>query len=416
MTENLFSPAFFAGNRERLLNELGFGALVVLTAHGHMQRGSDSAFHFEQEANFWYLTGIDYPDWWLILDGNSRKCWLVRPEADEIRDIFDGSLNDKAALKISGADAVLDRTEARRMLGTLHGHHSVAYSLLPQAELSRYGFYPNPAPRELQDELRLFSVRDCRQELARLRAIKQDVEISALQKAINITIDGLKTVYKQLGKSKYEYEIEALLSYEFRMKGAEGHAYDPIVAGGKNACTLHYVDNNSLLNKKEWLLADVGARYQHYCADITRTIPLNKTPTKRQRAVYEAVERVQKTAIKLCVAGQSVADYNQAVETAMRQELIGLGLMKEGDGEDVLRQYFPHAISHGLGIDVHDALGRPTHFAAGMVLTVEPGIYIPKESIGVRIEDDILITVDGPKNLSRKLPSNLDKLLALTKS
>lgn len=413
MIENQFSPAFFAGNRERLLSELGYGALVVVSAFSQMQRGSDSAFHFEQEANFWYLTGIDHPDWWLIIDGIDRKSWLVHPEADEMRDIFDGSLDAKTALKNSGADAVIDRTEARRLLGSLHAHHSVAYSLLPQAELSRYGFYPNPAPRDLQDELRLFSVRDCRQELNRLRAIKQDNEIKAIQTAIDITISGFKTTYKQLPKLKYEYEVEALLTHEFRRSGAEGHAYDPIVADGENACTLHYIANSAPLNKKDWLLCDVGAKYQHYCADITRTIPLSKNPTKRQRAVYEAVERVQKVAIKLCMAGQSVAEYHEAVEKSMCTELIGLKLITEEDNEEALRRYFPHAISHGLGIDVHDPLGRPTQFAVGMVLTVEPGIYIREESLGVRIEDDILITLDGPVNLSRKLPTNIDKLLAL---
>jgi Xaa-Pro aminopeptidase len=413
MNQPHFSAEFFAGNRKKLLGELNHGALVMLAGYGQMQRGSDSAYHFEQEANFWYLTGIEHPDWWLLIDGSQGRSWLICPEIDEVRQIFDGSLSPEAARVISGVDAVIDRTEARRMLSTLRRQHSVIYSLMPQAELSRYGFYPNPAPKELIDELRTFQVQDCRLELSRLRAVKQPIEIDAMQAAVDLTIDGFKRAFKEMPKLSHEYEVEALFTHEFRHRGAKGHAYDPIVASDGNACTLHYVANEDSFTKKSWLLCDIGARHHGYAADITRTFPVSKNYTKRQRAIYEAVERVHAFAICLCTAGQSVMEYHEAVEDKMMHELVGLRLAKSMDDEEALREFFPHAISHGLGVDVHDPLGRPVQFAPGMVLTVEPGIYVPSERFGVRIEDDILITEDGPRNLSAKLPTNLDKLLAL---
>jgi Xaa-Pro aminopeptidase len=407
-----FDANFFAGNRQALLKSLGGGALVVLTAYSAMQRRADAAFKFEQEANFWYLTGIDAPDWQVIIDGSQRKAWLVQPEVDDVRNLFDGSLSAENAMKQSGIKDVLDRTEARQLLAKLKSSHSVAYTVLPSAEHERHGFTPNPAGKRLSEELKShYAVQDAGEKLAKLRAIKQPVEIAAIQKAVDITVGGIKSALRQLKNMKYEYEFEAVLNAHFRAAGAEGHAYDPIIAGGDNACTLHYIANNDRLQKKDWLLFDAGAYWQHYAADITRTVPLGQ-PTQWQRDVYEATLRVHDAAIKLCAPGRSVIAYQQAVDEAMEDELVALGLIERGD-KDGLRHYFPHAISHGLGIDVHDPLGKPVQFDVGMVLTVEPGIYVPEKGFGVRIEDDILITEDGPKNLSAKLPVSLEGLKKL---
>ncbi len=370
-------------------------------------------FKFEQEANFWYLSGLDHPDWWLIIDGDQGRTWLVKPEVDEVRQIFDGSLDAEMTLKVSGANAVIDRTEARRLLPTLRARHRIVYTLLPQAVRSQYGFHPNPAQAEMNDELRMFEVRDCRKEIATLRAIKQPIEIQAIQKAVDITIDGFKSSLSKLGTLKNEYEIEAILDYKFKSLGASGHAYDPIVAGGSNACTLHYVNNNQALKKQDWLLMDVGAKYNHYCADITRTFPLGKQFTKRQLAVYEAVLRVHNTAVKLCHPGTSVSEYQKQVEAVMTSELESLKLIGPHEDSKRMRAYFPHAISHGLGLDVQDPLGAPVLFKAGMVLTVEPGIYLHEENLGIRIENDILITEEGPRNLSKRLPNDINSLLKL---
>jgi Xaa-Pro aminopeptidase len=213
-------------------------------------------------------------------------------------------------------------------------------------------------------------------------------------------------VRQKLPTLRYEYEVEAEFSYYLRRHGAKGHAYDPIVASGQNACTLHYVDNTSRLKKRQLLLLDIGARSGGYAADITRTYALGE-PTKRQVAVHEAVQDAQRQIISLLKPDLSIEEYHRDVDVIMKQALLSLGLMKDMEDDTAYRTYFPHAISHGLGIDVHDSLGGPRYLQPGMVLTVEPGIYIPDEGIGVRIEDDILITDTGHANLSARLSTDL---------
>lgn len=411
--DSYFKASFFAHNREQLLHEVGRGALIVLTAFGQMQRGNDTAFLFEQEPNFWYLSGIDKPDWWLIIDGAQNRTWLVSPDIDEIRQVFDGGLDNEAATAISGADSVIDRTEARRLLAGLRSNHRIVYTVRPQTMYSHYGFYPNPALKNLGDELRMFEMRDCRKEVATLRAIKQEVEIKAIKKAISITISGFNRVMAKLTDIKYGYEIEAELTYEFRRLGASGHAFEPVIATGKDACTIHHITTDQVIARHSWLLMDVGARFQNYCADIARTIPMSNQFSDRQQSVYGAVERVHNMAVKLCNPGMVVAEYLRQVDAAMSAELIALKLISSPGNTTVMRKYFPHAISHGLGIDPHDPLGAPVLFKPGMVLAVEPGIYIPEEKLGIRIENNILITDDGPINLSKALPTNLNSLLKL---
>ena len=396
----------FVSNRQRLSTELK-GELVVVAAYAGMQRGNDMAFAFEQEANFWWLTGIEVADWWLIFDGTRGKSWLVAPKVDEIHEVFDGSLSYEAALKTSGADAVLSHDEAMKMLRVMAKKHSVVHTLGDQPYAEYLDFTLNPAPKKMYDMLsRTFnSVLDCRKELAKLRAIKQPEEITRMKKAISLTMEAFEVAKESLAIARHEYEIEAGFTHYFRSRGASGHAYDPIVAGGKNACTLHYVENNARLKKRELLLIDIGARVDGYAADITRTYAFSE-PTKRQREVHAAVRQAQAEIIALLKPDLSVEEYQRDVDSIMTEALLKLGLMKSRDDEKSYRKYFPHAISHGLGVDVHDSLGAPRFLQAGMVLTVEPGIYIPEESIGVRIEDNILITESGATNLSARLSTD----------
>jgi Xaa-Pro aminopeptidase len=398
---------FFASNRDQLTTKLK-GGIVVLTAYTEMQRSNDTAFAFEQEANFWWLTGIEVADWWLIIDGTRHKSWLVAPTLSKSHEIFDGSLSPEKAKKISGVDEVIARDDAKSLLRDLAKKHSVVHTLGEQPYAEYLDFSLNPAGRKLHEMMeRTFnSVQDCRKDLAKLRAIKQPEEVAHMKKVINLTIAAFEEVKAGLDAMSYEYEVEAEFSYLFRRKGAKGHAYDPIVASGKNACTLHYGSNSDKMKKRELLLLDIGARHEGYAADITRTYALGE-PTKRQRDVHAAVQRAQAEIIKLLRPELSVEEYQRDVDRIMTEALMSLGLMKNADDEAGFRKYFPHAISHGLGIDVHESLGAPRSFQAGMLLTVEPGIYIPEEGIGVRIEDDILITDKGRTNLSARLSTDL---------
>lgn len=395
---------FFEGNRQALLNRLGRGALVVVTGYGEMQRGNDAAHLFEQEANFWYLTGIEAPDWWLIMDGNSGVSWLVKPDVEEMQQIFDGSLDGKAAGRVSGVKHTITRDEALIKLRALTKTHSVVYTV-NQSKLVREHthFQLNTAQGELYKLLeRTFQkVQDCYRDLAILRTIKQPEEVAAIEKAIKITNAALKTVHGSFGTYKTEYEIEADLTHSLRRAGAAGHAYSPIIATGKNACTLHYHANNDKLAKKELVLIDVGARVDGYAADISRTYAFGQ-PTKRQKEVHQIVQAAQIACIKLLKPGLRFDEYQVSVEAIMTEAVVKAGF-KASD----LHTYFPHAIGHGLGVDVHDTIAGYETLEPGMVLTVEPGLYIPEEGIGVRIEDDILITETGHRNLSRQLSTDL---------
>lgn len=400
-------PSFFRDNRDHL-RHVTKGGLIIVSAYTAMQRSNDASFAFEQEANFWYLTGINAPDWWVIIDGKSKKSWLVAPEVDDVHQVFDGSLLMSDAQKISGVDAVISPNEADTLLRDLAKQHSLVYAVGDDPRAEHYDFSVNPAQKDMWLRLtRIFAdVQDCRKQLARLRAIKQPEEVRALKKAIKLTVDAFTNVKQSLPLLQTEYEVEAEFTYAFRKSGAIGHAYDPIVASGKNACTLHYNQNQQKLQKNSLLLLDIGARVDGYAADITRTFAVG-TPTPRQTAVHAAVEKAHKQIIGLLHPGLSVLEYHKTVDDIMQDALIDLGLLTSKDDTKTYRTYFPHAISHGLGIDVHDSLGGPTEFASGMVLTVEPGIYIPEEGIGVRIEDDILITDTGHTNLSAALPTSL---------
>lgn len=399
-------PTFFSANRDRLINALQ-GGLVIMAGHTGMQATGDTVASFEQESNFWWLTGIEVADWWLIIDGARGKTWLVAPTVSENHQIFDGSMSAEKAISISGVDAVIDMKEALSTLRDLARHHSMVYTLgeHPYAEYLDFTF--NPAPKKLHDVLeRTFNaVHDCRPELTLLRAIKQPEEIAAIKKAVSLTADAFLLVKEKLPELHYEYEVEAEFTYYFRRHGARGHAYDPIVASGGNACTLHYINNNAKLKKHQLLLLDIGVRYRGYAADISRTYALGE-PTKRQQAVHKAVQVAQSKIIKSLKPGGLMSEYYQAVDTVMADALVELGLLRDRKDQDTYRRYFPHAISHGLGVDVHDNLGVPKYFEPGMVLTVEPGIYIPEEGIGVRIEDDILITETGHSNLSASLSTD----------
>lgn len=376
---------------------------AVLTAFSAMQQTNDSAGPFVQESSFFWLTGITEPNWQLVVFG--EKSWLVSPSKSDIHRIFDGGMSAEKAKQISGVSEVIFEDDYKSLLKELGDENPVVHTILRHPHSSDFDFVLNPALQRLHAKLqRSFSeVIDCRKELSKLKAIKSDEEVELIQQAIDISIDGFNKVKATLGIAKYEYQVEATLSFAFRSAGAEGHAYAPIVGTGKNACTLHYVANNDAFAENGMVLIDAGAKVGSYAADITRTYAIG-TPTEREQAVHAEVEKAHKAIIELIQPGASIVDYHTKVDEIMKQALKNLHLLKAPTD---YRRYFPHAISHGLGIDVHDSLGGFEAFQPGMVLTVEPGIYIEEEGIGVRIEDDILVTKDGNVNLSAALPTSL---------
>jgi Xaa-Pro aminopeptidase len=405
-----FTPEFFAGNRERLRQLFQGTAPIVITANGLLQRGGDSAFPFRQDSSFWYLTGINDPDITLVMD--KAREYLIVPARGDSRVAFDGAVDAGALKRVSGVATVFDDSVGWRQLSARLAKvkHVATLAALP-AYIEAHGMYTNPARATLIDRLKSekdgLELLDISMHLANLRMIKQPIELEAIRAAIDITVDTMREVSRPatLKKYAYEYEVEADLTRGFRRRGASGHAFEPIVAAGKHACTLHNVANNGSLASDELLLMDVGADVNGYAADITRTVSLS-VPSKRQQAVFDAVLDVQRFALTLMKPGNTIKDNEQRIEQYMGEKLRELGLIKTISHEEV-RHYYPHATSHFLGLNVHDVGDYNRALEPGMVLTVEPGIYIAAEGIGIRIEDDVLITGDGCEILTDRLPRQL---------
>lgn len=393
---------FHTENRRRFI-ERTQGALVIIAGHEQMQLSGDMAAPFLQEANFWWLSGVESPGWKMIIDGARGRATLVRPSLSAAQQTFDGDITDDQALAVSGAVAVIAEDQLEHELKQLARTHPRVLTVINKADGE---FYANPAQQKLKARLdRIFvAAESCNKELAELRAIKQPAEIERIKKAIKVTTDTFAAVKSKWAAYKAEYEVEADFTWQFRRNNTT-HGYDPIVAAGPRACTLHYHANNQKISKREAVVLDIGARYGGYSADITRTYCEN--PSKRIAQVHKAVMDAHNAIIALLQPDLLVGDYIKKSDEIMQDALVALGLIESRSDAQAYRTYFPHAVSHGLGVDVHDSLGAPRYFKPGMVLTVEPGIYIPAEGIGVRIEDDILITDSGRQNLSGMLSTDL---------
>lgn len=378
------------------------GALMVISGYDAMQLSGDMAAEFLQESNFWWLTGIQEPGWKAIIEGSRGKVTLVRPDIPEIQRVFEGGMDDDTARALCGAQVVIGLKDFEHELKQLARTHPRVVTVDPQKGY----FHNNPAQARLKQQLeRIFErVEPCNSKLQELRAIKQPHELEQIRRAVKLTAAAFKAARDDWHTYKHEYQVEADFTRQFRMANA-AHAYAPIIAAGKNACTLHYEKNAGPITKKDCVVLDIGARVNGYAADITRTYCA--APSKRAIAVHAALQQAQRDIIKLIEPNMPVADYIQQSDMIMHDALVRLGLIATDDTGKGLRTYMPHAVSHGLGVDVHDDMNAPRLLKAGMVLTVEPGIYIPAEHIGMRIEDDILITDKGNMNLSASLSTDL---------
>lgn len=408
--QSRFTSDFFEGNRRRLRELFTGTAPIVISANGLLQRGGDSSYAFSQDANFWYLTGIDEPDLVLVMDRD--KEYLIVPARSASREAFDGAVAFEQLARRSGIATIYDDHAGWEVLEKrLAKVKSIATISPPPAYVEAYGLYTNPARAIVVTRCKAINpeaeLLDVGQHLARLRMIKQPAELQAIQAAIDITIKGIQSALKpaRLQKYSHEYEIEAELGHTYRAQGAHGHAFEPIVASGERACTLHNVSNSGQLSADELVLVDTGAEVEHYAADLTRTRALGQ-PSLRQQAIHAAVLDVQRYAIELLKPGVLLREYEQQAASYLGEKLRELGLIKASETE-AIRRFCPHAMSHYLGLNVHDIGDYDRPLEPGVVLTVEPGIYVPAEGIGVRIEDNVLLTDRGNKVLSSRLSREL---------
>jgi len=404
---NPFLPEFFQANRARLKTLFVGTAPIIVTANGVLQRSGDNPYRFRQDSNFWYLTGINDPDFVLVMDKD--KEYLIAPQQSDYQHAFDGTLNFQAVMAASGISDVLDYKAGWKQLAARikKSKHVATFAASP-AYIADYGMYTNPARarliKKIKNENDSVELLDLRQHMVRLRMVKQAPEMLAINHAVDLTIQAFSKVKRNLQKYQYEYQIDAEFTNHFTKNGF-GNAYYPIVASGENACILHYQDNTSLLSDKDLVLMDVGAEVFGYSADISRTYALGEL-TKRQQQIWQAVMDVRSFALNGLKPGVTILQNEKLVQAYMGEKLRELGVIKTIDKENV-RQFFPHATSHFMGLDTHDAADYHRPLEEGMVLTVEPGIYIKSESIGIRIEDDIVITADGHDVIGKNLPTAL---------
>ncbi|MBP7767370.1 aminopeptidase P N-terminal domain-containing protein [Candidatus Saccharibacteria bacterium] len=403
-----FTSNFFAGNRSRLRELFPGAAPIVITAAGLLQKSADTTYKFSQDRDFWYLTGINHPDFIFVMDRNRE--YIIAPDRNDFNNVFNGEIDYAELTSISGIEQILDEKQGWKQLGSKikRSGHVAVISPAP-AHIKLHGFYTNPAKSSLLTKIKDINpgidLLDLRSAMTRLRSIKQPIEVDTIQKSVDLTVKTFKVLNKNAQKYKYEREFVAEASRNFLREGAD-HAYDPIVAAGSRACILHNTSGSGEISSGDMVLLDIGAEIEYYAADITRVIAPSGM-SKRQRSVVDAVVESRDFAFSLLKPGIMSRDYESRMEHFVGEQLRKLGLIKTIEHEAV-RKYFPHATSHMLGLDVHDKSDYERPLESQMVLTVEPGIYIPEEGIGVRIEDDVLITNDGIQVLSNNLPAVLE--------
>lgn len=418
----------FIRNRENFKKQMAPNHIAIFFSNDIFPTNADGGFRFEQNSNLYYLTGIDQEDTILVLYPDApNESWTevlyVRETSEHIQ-IWEGwkySLEEAEAT--SGVEMVRHSThfdrQIRQMLSLCDGVY-IDTNEYERGSLKKRGL-GHDFIREIREEYPLHDLKRAYPIVADLRAIKQKEELVQINEAIRITHSAFERVLKFVKPGVWEYEIEAEITHEFIRNRARGHAYDPIIASGKNACVLHYVLNSAQCKDGDLLLMDFGADYGNYASDLSRTIPVNGTFSQRQKDVYNACLRVHYAAKEQLVVGNTYKKLMDAVGEVMTEELIKLGLLTKQEVAEqdpdapAFKKYFMHGNSHYMGLDTHDVGNRYKPFAAGMLYTNEPGIYIPDENLGVRIENDVLITADGPEDLMKNIPIEVEEIEALMK-
>lgn len=419
--------------RQALAKRLPSNAVAVLPAASECLRNGDSHYRFRQDSDFYYLTGFNEPDALLVITAEGKSVLFNRPR-DPLQEQWTGiRLGQDGAMSTLGVDAAYPIADLATRLPELFANQNAIYY-----SIGRYPVWEDSifkAWQIVKGQIRRGTTApeafcDLMPILSEMRLFKSAAEIKCMQKAADISIAAHQRAMRACQGVTNEYQLEAELLYEFTRQGCRSVAYDPIVAGGHHACILHYTDNNQPLRSGDLILIDAGGEFDNYAADITRTFPFNGRFTPNQRHLYELVLRAQKAGIACIKPGREWGDIQKAMVQILTEGLVDLGLLR-GEinaliDQEAYRPFYMHLSGHWLGLDVHDCgrykmQGKWRPLEPGMVLTVEPGLYINPDhpgiedrwkGIGIRIEDDILVTQEGHINLTEQLPVNVDDLEA----
>jgi len=424
MKYHTINNQLFVKNRAKFTAQMKSKSIAVFNSNDVFTTGADSTLPFHQHRDIFYLSGVDQEESILVLfpdaiNPKQREVLFVTETNDHIA-IWEGAkLTKEHATKTSGIESVY----------WLSDFDKVFFDLMTEAETVYFNtneHYRQSVKLETREDRFIKKVKEnfpahnwakSYPILESLRGVKEQEEIDLLQTACTITDKGFRRILGFVKPGVMEYEIEAEFMHEFLRNRSKGFAYTPIIGSGYNACVLHYIENNQECKAGDMLLMDVGAEYANYSSDMTRTIPVSGKFTDRQRAVYNAVHRVKDAATEMLIPGTIWAEYHKEVGKIMTSELLGLGLIDAADvqNEDpnwpAYKKYFMHGTSHHMGLDTHDYGALKTPMKANMVFTVEPGIYIPEENMGIRLEDDVIIQKTGsPFNLMQNIPIAADEI------
>ena len=427
MKYHSIDSGLFVKNRIKFAAQMQSSALAVFNSNDVFSTGADSTLPFHQHRNIFYLSGVDQEESILILFPDAKNSMhkeiLFLKETNEHIAIWDGSkLSKKQATEVSGVqtvywlsdfDSIFDilMKEAEIVYFNNNNHYRKAVEMETREDRFIKRVKSNYPKHRIDNN---FSIMES------LRGVKEPEEIKLIRKACNITEKGFRRVLGFVEPGVMEYEIEAEYVHEFLKNRSKGFAYTPIIGSGYNACVLHYIENNQRCNDGDMLLMDVGAEYANYSSDMTRTIPVNGRFTARQKAVYQAVLNVKNEATQMLVSGTLWEAYHKEVGKIMTSELLGLGLLDKASLQNqdpkkpAYKKYFMHGTSHHMGLDTHDYGALKTPMVENMVFTVEPGIYIPEEKMGIRLEDDVVVQSSGaPINLMKDIPIEIDAIESL---
>ncbi|WP_031529333.1 aminopeptidase P family protein [Dyadobacter crusticola] len=423
MRYDRIDKTLFIENRRRLTQLMKPKSLAILNSNDIMPTNADGTMGFKQNTDLFYLTGADQEETMLLIfpdhpDPKFREVLFLR-ETNELIAVWEGEkLTKEQAKEVTGIQSIFWTHQFETVFGNIIFEAENVY--LNTNEHTRHDSQVQSRDarfvRDFREKYPLHTLLRIAPLMHQLRATKHPIEVELLQKACEITKAGFERVLKFVKPGVQEFEIEAELVHEFIRKRSKGFSYQPIIASGANACVLHYIQNNQPCKDGDILLLDVAAEYANYGADLTRSIPVNGRFTKRQREVYDAVLRVFKAAKGMLVSGNIWDEYHREVGKVMESELIGLGLLtkeaieKQDPDWPAYKKYFPHGTSHFLGLDIHDVGNKYRRFEPGMVFTCEPGIYIREEGLGIRLENDILITETGNIDLMEDIPLEADEI------
>ena len=414
----------FIKNRANFISAMEPKSIAIFNSNDIYPISADSTMPFEQARDIFHLSGVDQEESILMLFPDAHapehREMLFLKETSELIAIWEGEkLTKEAAFETAGIKNVFWLDELDTVLKIVMAQADNIYINTNEHTRAKTIVETREARfvKRLKQDYPAHTFKKCAPIMHRLRSIKDSIEIDLMQNACNITEKGVRRILSFIKPGVMEFEIEAELMHEFLRNRSKGFAYTPIVASGNNACVLHYIENNQMCNDGAVILMDFGAEYANFASDLTRCVPVNGRFSSRQKDVYNAVLRVKTAAEKLLIPGVFMADYHVEVGKLMESELLGLGLIDQTDinNQDpkwpAFKKYFMHGTSHFIGLDTHD-LGLWTEpIKAGMAFTCEPGIYIPEEGLGIRIEDDLIVQESGgPFNLMGNIPIEVEEI------